>query len=64
MLFENEDKMITLDGDKIEVVDRLFYLGDVISTEGGAQEGVTSRIRSARKKFKEGSNVMWENLER
>ena len=30
--------MITLDGDNIEVVDRFSYLGDVISTEGGAQE--------------------------
>ena len=29
------------------------YLGDVISMEGGAQEAVTSRIRSAWKKFKE-----------
>ena len=58
MLFEDEDKMMTLDGDNIEVVDRFFYLGDVISTEGGAQEAVASRIRSAWKKFKGVSNVI------
>ena len=58
VVFEDEDKMISLDGDNIEVVDRFSYLGDVISTEGGAQEAVTSRIRSAWKKFKEVSNVI------
>ena len=58
MLFEDEDKMITLVGDNIEVVDRFSYLGDVISTKKGAQEAVTSRIRSAWKKFKEVSNVI------
>ena len=58
VLFEDEDKMITLDGDNIEVVDRFSYLGDVISTEGGAQEVVTSRIRPAWIKFKEVSNVI------
>ena len=57
LLFEDEDKMMTLDRDNIEVVDRFPYLGDVISREGGAQEAVTSRIRSAWKKFKEVSNV-------
>ena len=58
MVFEDEDNMISLDGDNIEVVDRFSYLGDVISTEGGTQEPVTSRIRSALKKFKEISNVI------
>ena len=58
MVFENEDNMISLDGDNREVVDRFSYLGDVISTEGGAQEAVTSKIRSAWKKFKEVSNVL------
>ena len=58
MVFEDEDNMISLDGDNIEVVDRFSYLGDVISTEGSAQEAVTSRIRSAWKKFKEVSNVI------
>ena len=47
MLRQDEDKMINLDGDNIEVVDRFSYLGDVLSLEGEAQETVTSRIRSA-----------------
>ena len=54
VLFEDEDKIITLDEDNTEVVDKFSNLGDVISTEGGAQEAVTSRIRSAWKKFKRG----------
>ena len=58
MVFEDEDNMISLDGDNIEVVDRFSLLGDVISTEGGAQEAVISRIRSAWKKFKEVLNVI------
>ena len=33
VVFEDEDKMISLDGGNIEVVDRFSYLGDVISTE-------------------------------
>ena len=57
-VFKDKDKMISVDGDNLEVVDRFSYLGDVISTEGGAQEAVTSRIRSAWKKFKEVSNVI------
>ena len=60
VVFEDEYNMISLDGDNIEVVDRFSYLGDVISTEGGVQEPVTSRIRSALKKFKEVSNVICE----
>ena len=59
VLFEDEDKMICLDGNNTEVVDRFSYLGDVISTEAGAQEAVTSRIRSAWKKLKEVSNVIY-----
>ena len=58
VVFEDEDNMISLDGDSIEVVDRFSYLGDVISTEEGAQEAVTSRIRSVWKKFKEISNLI------
>ena len=58
VLFEDEDKMISLDGDNVEVVDRFSYLGDVISTKGGAEEAVTSIIRSAWKKFKEVLNVI------
>ena len=58
MLLQDEDKIINLDVDNIEVVDRFSYLSDVPSLEGGAQETVTSRIRSAWKKFSEISNVL------
>ena len=50
--------MKNLNGDNTEMVDRLSYFGDVLSTEGGAQEAITSRIRSVWKKFKEASNVI------
>ena len=49
VLFQDDNKMINLDGDNI---DRFFYLVDVLSTEGGAQEAVTSRIRSVWRKFR------------
>ena len=46
MLFQDEDDMINLDGDNTEVMDRFSYL-DVLTMEGGAQEAVASRIRTA-----------------
>ena len=46
MLFQDEDEMINLDGDNTEVMDRFSYL-DVLTMEGGAQEAVASRIRTA-----------------
>ena len=52
VLFQDEDKMINFDGNNIKLVERFSYLGDVLSTEGGAQKAVTSRIRSAWKKLK------------
>ena len=58
VLFKDEDKMIKLDGDNIEVVDRFSYLGDVISTKRGALEAVTLKIMSAWKKYKEVLNVI------
>ena len=45
VLFEDEDKTITWDGDNIKAMDRFSYLGDVVSAEEGAQGAVTSRIR-------------------
>ena len=56
VLLQDEDKMISLDGDNIEAVDGFSYLGDELSAEE-AQEAVTSRITSAWKKFEEISNV-------
>ena len=50
VLFQDEDKRMNLNGDNIEVADRFYYHGNVLSTaEGGAQKTVTSRIRSMEK---------------
>ena len=58
MLYQDEDKMINLDEDSMEVVDRFSYLGNVLDLEGGAQEAVTLKIRLAWRKFKEVLNVI------
>ena len=47
-----------LDEDNIEIADKFAYLNDVLSTEGGAQEAVRSRVRSGCMKFKEVSSVL------
>ena len=52
------EENIMLDEDNIDIVDKFAYLGDVLSTEGGAQEAVRSRIRSGWLKFKEISSVL------
>ena len=52
------EENITLDEDNIEIVDKFAYLDDVLSTEGGVQEAVHSRIRSGWIKFKEVSSVL------
>ena len=39
------EESVELDEDNIEIVDKFAYLGDVLSTEGGAQEAVRLRIR-------------------
>ena len=44
------EERITLDGDDIKV-EKFSYLGDVLRTEGGVHEAVTSRIRYAWKNF-------------
>ena len=55
---EDEDKMMNLDGNNLEVVDKFSYLGDVIICEGRTQEAVILRITSQWKNFKEISNVI------
>ena len=45
------EENITLDEDNMEIVDKFAYLGDVLSTVGGAQEAVRSRVRSGWMKF-------------
>ena len=48
----------TLDEDNIEIVVKFAYLGNVLSTEGKAQEAVRSRIIFGWMKFKEVSSVL------
>ena len=55
------EENITLDKGNIEIVDKFAYLGDVLSTEGGAQEAVRLKIRSGWMKFKVVSNVLCNN---
>ena len=54
------DERKTLDGNDIETVGTFSYLRDILSTEEGVQEAVTSRIRFARKKFKDLSSILCE----
>ena len=37
----------------MEVVDKLCYLGDMISAGGGVEESIVARVRSGWKKFRE-----------
>ena len=55
------EENITSDEDNIEIVDKFAHLGDVLSTEGGAQEAMRSRIRFGWMKFKEVSSVLGTN---
>ena len=45
-----------LNGDKIEVVDKFCYLGDMIGSDGGVEETSRTRVRCARAKFREFQN--------
>ena len=56
--------MITGNSEAEANEDRFSYLGDVLGMEGGAQEAVTSRIRSTWKIFKKVSNVIWMDVKR
>ena len=58
LLDENVDERMILDGNDIETVGRFSYLRDILSTEREVQETVTSRIRSAWKKFKDVSSIL------
>ena len=39
--------------DKLEVVASFCYLGDMLSADGGCEMAVTTRVKTARKKFRE-----------
>ena len=46
--------------DVLEGVEKLFYLGDMISCYGGGSEAVSTRICSAWKRFRKLSGVLFE----
>ena len=50
---EDENIEVICDNQKIDVVDKFWYLGDTIGARGGAEDSVTARIRSAWNKFRE-----------
>ena len=50
---EQEQIQVTCDGHQLEVLDKFCYLGDTIGARGGAEDSVTTRIRSAWGKFRE-----------
>ena len=47
-----------LNGDKIEVVDKFCYLGDMIGSGGGVEETSQTRVRCAWAKFRELSQIL------
>ena len=46
-------KKVCLDGQKIEVVQKFCYLGDIIEAQGEAGAGVIARVRSGWSTFRE-----------
>ena len=50
---EGVDQFVLGDSDKIEVVEKFCYLGDVIGKGGGAEESSRARVRGAWGKFRD-----------
>ena len=49
---DNDYKAVELDGNKYEVVNQFFYLGNMISAGGGAEASTIARVRSGWKSFR------------
>ena len=47
-----------IDGDEYEIVDKLCYLGDMLSQEGGCEYAVLKRIQTGWLKFRELSGLL------
>ena len=47
-----------IDGDEYEIVDKLCYLGDMLSQEGGCEHAILKRIQTGWLKFRELSGVL------
>jgi len=42
----------------LEKVDKLCYLGDILDADGGCDSAVTTRVRSAWKKYREYLHIL------
>ena len=47
-----------IDGHEYEIVDRLCYLGDMLSQEGGCEHAILKRIQTGWLKFRELSGLL------
>ena len=47
-----------IDGDEYEIVDKLCYLGDMLSQEGGCEYAILERIQTGWLKFREFSGLL------
>ena len=47
-----------IDGDEYEIVDKLCYLGDMLSQEGGCEHAILKRIQTGWLKFREFSGLL------
>ena len=47
-----------IDGDEYEIVDKLCYLGDMLSQEGGCEHAILKRIQTGWLKFRELSGLL------
>ena len=47
-----------IDGDEYEIVDKLCYLGDMLSQEGGREHAILNRIHTGWLKFRELSGLL------
>ena len=47
LIMETSNNELSIQNKQIEDVDALAYLGSVVSTEGGAEEGIKRRLRKA-----------------
>ena len=52
-----------MDGEKYEIVDSFCYLGDMLSTERGADAAVLARVRCVLRKFRELEHFLTYNVD-
>ena len=52
VIHSNQNLNITLNGEKLETVNKFTYLGSVITDKGGTEEDVSVRIGKANQAFR------------